>query len=226
MILSWQQIPSPVVTEILCRNSDGVVLDTEHGCYNREMLASCIQVARLSSNQCLVRLTEISNTLIRHCLDSGASGLIFSTVETSDQASKIIKYSCYPPKGNRGLGLVRNNFWGRDGLLTADPILIPQIETKTGVDNLDTIAGYNFDYYLIGPYDLSLSLNVPGKFDNKTFLGYINRVKNKISSDKLAVHIPNNVEEQLPKYQDYGLKCLGMDTIALLEYHRGIMKNA
>ena len=91
---------------------------------------------------------------------------------------------------------------------------------------MDTITGYNFDYYLTGPYDLSLSLNVPGKFDNKTFLGYINKVKDKIPADKMAVHIPNNVEEQLSKYQDYGLKCLGMDTIALLEYHRGMMKNA
>ena len=226
MILSWQQIASPVITEILCKNGDGVVLDTEHGCYNRETLSSCIQVARLCGKQCFVRLTEISNTLIRHCLDSGATGLIFSTIESASQAEKIIEYSCYTPRGNRGLGLVRGNSWGRDGLLTEDPVLIPQIETKTGVDNLDKIVGYNFDYYLIGPYDLSLSLNLPGKFDNPVFVSYINKVKDKIPTDKLAVHIPNNVEQQITNYQDYGLKCLGMDTIALLEYHKGLLKNA
>jgi len=226
MILSWQQIPSPIITEILCKNSDGVVLDTEHGCYNREALALCIQIATLCKKQCFVRLTEISNTLIRHCLDSGATGLIFSTVETADQAKEIIKYSCYAPRGARGLGLVRDNFWGEQGLMSNDPIIIPQIETKDGVDRLDEIMQFEFDYYLIGPYDLSLSLGIPGKFDNELFMCYVNKVKNKIPTDKMAVHIPTKIEEQIKNYEDYGLKCLGMDTVALVEYHKGVMRDA
>jgi 2-keto-3-deoxy-L-rhamnonate aldolase RhmA len=159
-------------------------------------------------------------------LDSGATGLIFSTIETAEQAEEIIKHSCYAPRGNRGLGLVRGNFWGQHDLLADDPILIPQIETKTGVDNLDKIIEFDFDYYLIGPYDLSLSLNVPGKFDNEKFLCYINSIETKIPTEKMAVHIPTDVQRQIGKYKDYGLKCLGMDTIALLEYHKEIVENA
>jgi len=67
---------------------------------------------------------------------------------------------------------------------------------------------------------------LPGQFDNPDFIGYINRIENKIPTSKLAVHIPNDVENQIKKYQDYGLKCLGMDTIALLEYHKGIIRDA
>ena len=36
MILSWQQIPSPLISEIMSHNFDGVVLDTEHGCFNNK----------------------------------------------------------------------------------------------------------------------------------------------------------------------------------------------
>ena len=89
MILSWQQIPSPLVSEILCRGFDGTVIDTEHGCFNNETLYSCIQVIKASKKRCFVRLTEVSNTMIRYCLDAGVDGLIFSTIETKKQCQKI-----------------------------------------------------------------------------------------------------------------------------------------
>ncbi|HHZ95753.1 MAG TPA: hypothetical protein EYN67_09400 [Flavobacteriales bacterium] len=227
MIFTWQQIPSPIVTEILCNTGcDGIVIDTEHGGFNDETVISCIQVATLSGKKCFVRLTEISKTKIRYYLDSGASGLIFSTVETYVDAEKIIEYSCFAPRGARGLGLVRQNMWGAKELLSLDPILIPQIETKCGVENLKEISSLGFDYYLIGPYDLSLSLGVPGKFDNDDFMIYITKINDIISKEKIAVHIPSNVQQELHKYEGYGLKCLGMDTIALIEYHKEIIRNA
>jgi 2-dehydro-3-deoxyglucarate aldolase len=226
MILSWQQIPSTTVSEILCYHFDGVVIDTEHGCFNDETVYSCIQVIKANNKKCFVRLTEISKTKIRYLLDAGVDGLIFSTIESKEQCLNIIEYCFYSPKGKRGLGLVRQNFWGEKPLMSVNPIIIPQIETKKGVDNLDTILEFGFDFYLIGPYDLSLSINLPGQFDNPDFIGYINRIENKIPTSKLAVHIPSDIENQIEKYQDYGLKCLGMDTIALLEYHKEIVENA
>ena len=226
MILSWQQIPSPTVTEILSHNYDGVVLDTEHGCYNNETLFSCVQVLKASNKKCFVRLTEINNTMIRYCLDAGVDGLIFSTIETEEQCKKIIDCCYYSPKGKRGLGLVRQNFWGERKLIQPDPIIIPQIETKYAIQNIQNIIKYDFDYYLIGPYDLSLSLNIPGELDNPQFIDYINRVNKAIPQNKRAVHIPDNIQKQVKKYKNYGIKCLGMDTIALLEYHRDNRKYA
>lgn len=226
MILSWQQIPSPTVTEILCHNYDGVVLDTEHGCYNNETLFCCIQVLKASDKKCFVRLTEINNTMIRYCLDAGVDGLIFSTIETEEQCKKIIDCCYYSPKGKRGLGLVRQNFWGEKALIQPDPVIIPQIETKTAIDNLHNIIKHNFTYYLIGPYDLSLSLNIPGKFDNPQFIDYISKVNEVIPESRRAVHIPTDIENQIGKYESYGIKCLGMDTIALLEYHKESRQHA
>lgn len=225
MILTWQQIPSPLISEIMCHGYDGVVLDTEHGCYNNEVLYSCIQVIKALNKRCFVRLTDINKTLIRYCLDAGVDGLIFSTIENKEQCEEIVNTCYYSPKGKRGLGLVRQNFWGEKDLIQKDPLIIPQIETKTGVDNLNEIVNFNFDYYLIGPYDLSLSLNIPGKFDNDQFLCYIDKVYNKIPKHKVAVHIPDNVKQELPKYKNCGIKCLGMDTIALINYNKENMNN-
>tara|TARA_R110000824_G_scaffold94435_11_gene227817 strand:- start:306 stop:989 length:684 start_codon:yes stop_codon:yes gene_type:complete len=227
MILSWQQIPSPMVSEILCYSSDGVVIDTEHGCFNNETIYNCIQIIKSSNKKCFVRLTEISNTLIRYCLDAGADGLIFSTVENEDQCEEIKKFSCFPPVGRRGLGLVRQNRWGLGGdLVSKDPILIPQIESKVGIENLDKICSYNFDYYLIGPYDLSMSINLAGKFDSEEFMCYINKVAKIIPQNKMAVHIPSDVPKQIEKYKNYGLKCLGMDTMSLIEFGKEMRKYA
>ena len=225
MILSWQQIPSPLISELLCYNFDGVVLDTEHGCFSNETIYTSIQVIKSLKKKCFVRLTEISNTMIRYCLDAGVDGLIFSTIETIEDCQKIIDYCYYPPKGKRGIGLVRQNFWGEKELIQKNPILVPQIESKKAVDNLDEIINFNFDYYLIGPYDLSLSLNMPGKFDNDEFLCYINKIMETIPKARLAVHIPNDIENQIKKYENCAIKCLGMDTIAILEYNKRSLNN-
>jgi len=227
MIFTWQQIPSPIITEILALvGCDGIVIDTEHGGFNDETVISCIQVATLSGKQCFVRLTEIDKTKIRYYLDSGATGLVFSTIETYEEAKRIIEYACYSPRGSRGLGLVRQNLWGTRDLISDDPILIPQIETKKGVENLEKIKSLDFDFYLIGPYDLSLSLGIPGEFDNDKFMFYISKINDILPKEKRAVHIPTDVQDQIDKYENYGLKCVGMDTMALIKYHEEIMKSA
>ena len=83
MKLFWQQIPSPLITEIFCSSSfDGVVLDLEHGHFNNESLYSCIQVGTLLKKNILVRVSHLDKQTIRLCLDANASGIILSTVET------------------------------------------------------------------------------------------------------------------------------------------------
>jgi len=231
--LSWQQIPSPMVSDILSEYCDGTVIDTEHGCFNNETLYNCIQVIKLKKKRCFVRLKDISKSMIGMCLDAGADGLIFSTIETGEQCEKIIEYSRFPPHGKRGLGLVKQNQWAmeytryslvKDGhgdyYKVAPPILIPQIETKEGVDMLEIIKTFDFDYYLIGPYDLSMSLNIAGQFDNPLYRSYIEKVEKIIPLKKRAIHIPKNIESVYLEYYYYGIVCVGMDTTALLTWQK------
>ena len=223
--LLWQQIPSPIISEIFCSSGvDGVVLDTEHACFNKETLFSCIQIITCWKRECFVRLGNLDDSMVRFCLDAGATGLIFSTVESVTQTEKIMNLCKYPQySGKRGLGLVRQNRWGLDQLVSPPPTIIAQIETLKGVDNIQKLKG--FDFYMIGPYDLSASMGIPGNFQDQKFLDALTRVGNSIPVGKMAVHIPCDVHNEIKKYKNYGIIAVGMDPIALVESCKE-MKNA
>tara|TARA_R110000824_G_scaffold119884_1_gene274319 strand:- start:118 stop:795 length:678 start_codon:yes stop_codon:yes gene_type:complete len=225
MRLTWQQIPSTIISDILCQNElDGVVLDTEHSCYNKETLYSCIQVITSNGKKCFVRLGKDDVYMAKYCLDAGCDGIIFSTVETKKQCENIIN-SCYYPSdsGQRGLGLVRQNRWGTRRLISDSPILIAQVETTKGVQNIRDLDG--FDYYMIGPYDLTASLGCAGKFDNISYIKAVEQIKKTVPIHKMAVHIPKDVKKEIKKYEGYGIIAIGMDTTILVESYRE-MENA
>jgi 2-keto-3-deoxy-L-rhamnonate aldolase RhmA len=225
MKFAWQQIPSPVVSELLCNTGlDGVVIDTEHGFFNNETLFNCIQITDALGKLCYVRVTEPNKALVRACLDAGADGIIFSTVETAEQCQQIQEICKYPHYGGkRGLGLVRQNRWGKGVLVPYPPRIIAQIETKEGIENIETIASYAFDFYMIGPYDLSASLGDPGNFENPEYLESLQKVREIIPLHEMAVHIPTDVQNQLQKYQGYGIIAVGMDTTGLLQFYKEII---
>lgn len=240
MKLLWQQIPSPVITEIFCSSSfDGVVLDLEHGHFNNETLYSCIQVGSLLDKIVLARVSHLDKQVIRMCLDAGISGMILSTVETLEQAKEFQDYCTYPYRkrkevfkqdnkgvirkslltetgGKRGQGLVRENLWGLKTLNLRRPLIIPQIETLTGVQNIESISKLNFDYYLVGPYDLSASMGSVGDFESENFKNAIETLKKTVGS-KIGFHIPSNLETQYDKHKEYKFLALGMDTTFLTE---------
>jgi 2-dehydro-3-deoxyglucarate aldolase len=223
MKLAWQQIPSTVVSEILCNNDlGGVVLDTEHGCFNNETLYACIQIITSRNKQCFVRLSEVDKTMIRYCLDAGATGLIFSTIESIEQCKRVKEYSIFPSHGGRrGLGLVRENKWGEEDLVGYSPILVAQIETHEAIQYIDEMCALRiFSYFMIGPYDLSASLGVPGDFACNKYLDVVNSLKERIPLTQMAVHIPTDVEKHLKKYEGYGMMAMGMDTISILEFYK------
>jgi 2-dehydro-3-deoxyglucarate aldolase len=216
MTLLWQQIPSPIVTEILCNSTlDGVVFDLEHGCFNNETLYTCIQVCLLKNKLCFIRVTCLDKTIIRMSLDAGVSGVIFSTVQNYSQAKELYSYCFYPHKGSRGQGLVRENQWGNKDLNPRNPIVVAQIETQQGLDNISLISEIDFDYFMVGPYDLSASLGCLGDFNSPLYKAAIEQLKLKVG-DKLGYHIVKDIKSQIETYKDSKFLALSMDTLFLI----------
>lgn len=220
-LVTWQQIPSPVVTEILCNTKlDGVVLDTEHGMWNPETIFNCIQVGSLKGKEVFVRFTECNETLVRGCLDAGAEGVVFARVDSLEYAQEIKKVCCFPRfGGSRGLGLVRENMWGRLPLMAQRPLMIIQIENEAGVKLAHYLKRLDFDYYMIGPYDLSADLGVPGDFSSHKYRNAVDCVVEEVGVEKMGCHLVKNEQVRMEgdKIGKFGFIALSMDTLLLSE---------
>ena len=76
------------------------------------------------------------------------------------------------PSGTRGVGLYRAQAFGKKfedyvKWVEEESVVIVQIEHIDAVQQIDEIFSVSgIDAYMIGPYDLSGSLNKPGKFDD------------------------------------------------------------
>jgi len=101
-------------------------------------------------------------------------GLMIPRVESRAQAEAIVRYTKYPPVGDRGviLGTAHNEYRMVNGKqflrqANAETLLIMQIETLTGMEHLDEILSVpGLDVALIGPYDLSTSMGIPGEVNH------------------------------------------------------------
>ena len=198
LIGTWITIPDTRIAEILCSsNLDWITIDREHSSISYEQVENIIRIANLNKMKVYVRISSINSSEIKKVLDSGADGIIIPNVKTEDQIEKIVNYSYYPPIGIRGVGLTRANMFGEKfnqyyNNYSKKIKLIVQIEHYKAVDNIAKILSNKYvDGFFIGPYDLSASLGVPGKFKSKKYLKYENKIKTYMKNNELlkGVHV-------------------------------------
>jgi len=180
---SWITLAHPAIAEIMAKaNFDWLAIDLEHSVINIREAEELIRVIDLLGVSPLVRLTSNNADQIKRVMDAGAHGIIVPNVKTSDDVNNALNAMKYPPKGKRGVGLARAQGYGSTfdeykKWQEDETILIIQIESIEAVDNLEEIfSSEGIDGYIIGPYDLSGSIGVPGQFDHPDFLDAIKRI--------------------------------------------------
>lgn len=173
---SWIQIGNTDVAEIMAKAGfDWLVVDMEHSAVSISQAHSLIQVIDLAGCVPLIRLSNNDPTLIKRVMDAGAHGIIVPNVNSADEAIAAVKATQYPPNGMRGVGLWRAqgfgfNFDEYKKWQASESIVIVQIEHIDGVNNLEAILNTDgVDGFIIGPYDLSASLGIPGEFEHPDF---------------------------------------------------------
>jgi 2-keto-3-deoxy-L-rhamnonate aldolase RhmA len=153
---------------------DYALIDSEHASFGIESVANLLQVSASIGLPTLVRVPETQRSFLSRPLDAGAMGLMIPRVESRAQADEIVRYTKFPPTGDRGviLGSAHNAYGAVDGRrflrqANAELLLIMQIETQAGLDRMDEILSTpGLDVALIGPYDLSTSMGVPGEVNH------------------------------------------------------------
>ncbi len=220
---AWITINHPTIAEIYANAGfDWVVVDLEHSVITIGEAENLIRVIELSGSIPLVRLTSNDSDQIKRVMDAGSHGIIVPMIKTKQDVENAIKSLKYPPSGERGVGLARAQHWGNKfneylKWLENDSIIIVQIEHIDAVNNLDEIFSLNgISGYIIGPYDLSSSMGVPGDFTNPEFIQTIERIKFKAKKYNLCggIHVvePNTNELQQRIDEGYGFIAYSLDT--------------
>ncbi|MCW7482130.1 HpcH/HpaI aldolase family protein [Leptospira kanakyensis] len=180
---TWMQIPSGSIAEILgYAGYDWVTVDLEHGSISTSQLPDLFRSIELGGTLPLARLAKGSLKDCKSALDAGAGGVILPMIESEEQIRECIEWSCWPPMGKRGVGFSRANLFGKYfneyRSESQNPLIVAQIEHINAVNNLEKILKCDgLDAIMIGPYDLSASMNITAEFEDSKFIEIINRIK-------------------------------------------------
>lgn len=180
---SWVSIGNESVVEIMASSGfTWLAIDLEHGSFSIETAQRLIRVIDLAGSIPLVRVGANDPLAIKRVLDAGAQGIIVPMVNTKNDAEKAVSSVHYPPFGTRGVGLARAQNYGLGfeayrKWLDQAVVVIVQIEHIDAVENLEEILQVDgVDAFIVGPYDLSGSLGVPGELDHPLMRDVLYRI--------------------------------------------------
>ena len=223
---TWQQIPHASISEILGQAGyDWVAVDMEHGSISTHQLPDLFRAIELGGTLPLARIAESKTKDCKQALDAGAGGIIAPMIESAHQLKKVRSACCWPPTGNRGVGFSRANLFGKNFESYKEeaqsPLLIAQIEHINAVNNLkDILQVEGLDAVIVGPYDLSASMGIPGDFDSQEFndaMGNIVKLCKKLNVP-FGDHVVQPDQDLLEKriHQGYRFIAFGTDGVFLL----------
>jgi len=203
---------------------DFVIIDSEHGPFGIESNMDFIRAAELKGLTPLVRINEISRSAVLKNLDIGAKGLVIPCVETVDQVKNIIQWGKYSPIGQRGFFTARPTGFGFEefskdiktlfDISNSQTLLIPQCETLGCLEHIEEITSLEgVDGIFIGPYDLSISMGIPGEFNNEKFTNAINRILKACKDNGKLSFMFTMDPQKANDFFDKGFDCVtvGMD---------------
>lgn len=155
---------------IMAKNGglDFIFYDAEHAMLQMDKLHDLVLFGNNMGMSTFIRVAELSRKDVSAALDCGATGIMVPMIESAKQAYDLVQWSKYPPLGDRGYSGGANTNYSplatvRENLdsINDRTITIAQIETKKGIDNAEEIIKTDgIDAIIIGPVDLSISLNV------------------------------------------------------------------
>ena len=227
---SWMQIPHSSIAEIMGQsNYDWVAVDMEHGAISVHQLPDLFRALELGNTLPLVRLAHGHSKDCKQALDAGAGGVIVPMIKNADQLRKVRDATRWPPSGNRGVAFSRANLFGKnfnEYIKEAEqPLLIAMIEHINAINELDDILKVDeLDAILIGPYDLSASMNLTAQFDHPEFSKAIRDIKNKSESANIpcGIHVVSpSVDDLKEKIDDnYRFIAYSIDSVILTNFLR------
>jgi 2-keto-3-deoxy-L-rhamnonate aldolase RhmA len=222
-------IDHPAIVEIArLAGFDWLWIDGEHGRFN-EMNAA-VACAAGGGVPMFVRLPDRSPTAIKRFLDIGCEGIILPQVSTIAEVDEIARAALYPPRGQRSVGIARAQGYGArfaECLEKQEFAIVVQIESVDGVVNAEAIVGHAaVDAVVIGPYDLSGSMGIPGQIEAPQVVKGVARVQACCKAANKPCGIFAATAEKADAYANAGfnLVAVGMDCSVLLGGYKTVVE--
>ncbi len=196
---TWITVPHPTVVDLMCDVDlfDWLCVDMEHSPTSLWDLQVAVTIIQGRGKKAFVRVRQNTHADIKFALDTGVDGIIIPMVNSAEDARLAVQNCHYPPRGRRGVGLARAQRFGFafDEHLkkNADSLkIIVQVEHIDAVRQIDDLLRVDgVTGVFVGPYDLSGSMGIPGRFDSPEFKAAIARVSDAtIAADRLlGMHV-------------------------------------
>ncbi len=166
-VLATDQLWPAIVEYLRKAGLDYLIIDQEHGTHDNTLVAEICALGRLIDFPVLVRPIDCSYSVIRQAIDRGPCGFLLPSVQSPQTLDQVRDSIYMPPRGQRRPG-GPGNYWVSDFTyerwktdVEDDFIVLPQIETRQGLEHVDAIAAHEITTAIaIGPYDLSTELGV------------------------------------------------------------------
>lgn len=220
---TFLNLGSPGAAEVCALSGfDWLLVDLEHGAGGEEGLTGQLLAGAAHGIPVLVRVESSERIRVGHVLDLGVAGVMFPRLNTPDEVRDAVRHLWYPPRGDRGIATYnRAREFGGDGRDTEsvnDSLLgIVQIETAPALESVRKIAEIpGVDVLFVGPSDLSMSLGIPGEFDNPILLEAFDAVIDAAHESKIAAGILAVTLDRVEPLASRGFTFIGVGSDASL----------
>lgn len=225
---TWLQLYSVPATRLLAAQGlfRWMLVDFEHTPVDLATASNMFAtISDLSGGEItpLARVPIGSIDSIKQALDCGAQGVIAPMVNTPDEAAAVVRYSRFPPDGERGAGgLAPHLGFGVNrpeyiASVNREILVGIQVETLEAVERIDEIAAVpGIDLIFIGPNDLHLALGAPAMFwsNEPAFTDAIKKVTEACQREGIPYGTLCREASQVKQRLDDGFTFVGMGSDA------------
>ena len=185
----------PAIVKIVAQAGyDMILVDTEHVLHNQESLFNFFVIARDNGLCPAVTIPTPERQIVSRVLDAGAMGIVLSHSRTVEDMEELVRWTKYPPEGERSLALGANaDYRGEDGArycreANDGTLLLLKVEEYEGVENAEAMMSNKWvDGIVFGPGDLAANMGFHGHWEHPEVLAAMERVIELTLARGLAV---------------------------------------
>lgn len=213
---------NPMIAEVYgACGFDYVFIDGEHFPCQPLQVLDLVRGCELGGIEPVLRIVDHDPGKILQYFDMGVTGMIFPHCDSGEEAKALVKAGKYAPVGKRGFsntsratgyGTLPMSEYKR--ISNENCLLMPMVESKAAVENIDDIIASGIDVLQVGPGDLSDSYGL--EISDPVVQNAMDYVVQKAAAAGIPVGVPAATPEEAVSYIRRGFKLINFSSDLML----------